>query len=134
MEQYILDTNICIALLKNKFGVRSKINEVGLHNCHISVLTIGELYYGAYKSANVENHLKDVDVIAKLFGKIHLSDSVMDTYGKIKADLNKKGMRIDDVDLLIGASALSCEYTLVTDNTKHLIRVPNIKIINWIDR
>lgn len=46
MEQYILDTNICIALLKNQYGIREKIKSVGLSNCYISVLTIGELYYG----------------------------------------------------------------------------------------
>lgn len=126
MEQYILDTNICIALLKNQYGIREKIKSVGLSNCYISVLTIGELYYGAYNSSNVAKHLKDVDVITSLFGRINVSDLVMNVFGRIKADLNKKGMRIDDVDLLIGASALSNGYVLVSDNTKHLMRIPEL--------
>ena len=134
MEQYILDTNICIALLKNQYGIREKIKSVGLSNCYISVLTIGELYYGAYNSSNVAKHLKDVDVITSLFGRINVSDLVMNVFGRIKADLNKKGMRIDDVDLLIGASALSNGYVLVSDNTKHLMRIPEIRITNWIER
>lgn len=134
MEQYILDTNICIALLKNQYGIREKIKSVGLSNCYISVLTIGELYYGAYNSPNVAKHLKDVDVITGLFGRINVSDLVMNVFGRIKADLSKKGMRIDDVDLLIGASALSNGYVLVSDNTKHLMRIPDIRITNWIER
>ena len=134
MEQYILDTNICIALLKNQYGIREKIKSVGLSNCYISVLTIGELYYGAYNSSNVAKHLKDVDVITSLFGRINVSDLVMNVFGRIKADLNKNGMRIDDVDLLIGASALSNGYVLVSDNTKHLMRIPEIRITNWIER
>ena len=133
MEQYILDTNICIALLKNQYGIREKIKSVGLSNCYISVLTIGELYYGAYNIPNVAKHLKDVNVIIGLFCRINVSDLVMNVFGRIKADLSKKGMRIDDVDLLIGASALSNGYVLVSDNTKHLMRIPDIRITNWIE-
>lgn len=134
MEQYILDTNICIALLKNQYHIREMVNSVGLVNCHISILTIGELYYGAYKSTNIEKHLKDVDLISNLFDKVFLSDSVMDRFGEIKAVLSQKGLRIDDMDLLIGASATSNDFTLVTDNVKHLERIPEIKITNWIKR
>lgn len=88
----------------------------------------------SYNSSNVAKHLKDVDVITSLFGRINVSDLVMNVFGRIKADLNKKGMRIDDVDLLIGASALSNGYVLVSDNTKHLMRIPEIRITNWIER
>jgi tRNA(fMet)-specific endonuclease VapC len=55
-------------------------------------------------------------------------------YADIKAGLRERGELIDDFDLLIGASAVKSKLILVTENIKHLKRIPNIKIENWINR
>jgi len=50
MKQYLLDTNICISMFKNKQGIREKILDVSLTNCFVSEITLAELFYGAAKS------------------------------------------------------------------------------------
>lgn len=54
-SQYLLDTNICIYLLKKRFDVESRIGHVGIQNCFISEITLAELYYGASNSGHKEN-------------------------------------------------------------------------------
>ena len=65
---YLLDTCICIALLKKNQNVIQHIREVGTHNCKISDITLAELYFGAFKSGK-EKHFNDVSEISKLFDK-----------------------------------------------------------------
>ena len=59
MAKYLLDTDTCIAMFKNRGGVREKIIEVGCRNCYVSDITLAELYYGAAKSERPE-HIDDV--------------------------------------------------------------------------
>lgn len=49
MAKYLLDTNICISLLKDKYGIREKVLDVSFEKCYVSEVTIAELYYGAAK-------------------------------------------------------------------------------------
>ena len=55
----------------------------------------------------------------------------MDTFGELKAWLVKHDKAIDDFDLLIASTAISCGYTLVSNNEKHFKRIPGLDIINW---
>ena len=66
-KKYLLDTNICISLLKSRYGIREEIINRGFHNCFISEITIAELYYGASKSKNKEQTVKDVDFVSEKF-------------------------------------------------------------------
>ena len=63
MKQYLLDTNICISMFKNKQGIREKILDVSLTNCFVSEVTLAELFYGAAKSGR-EEHFKDVEMVS----------------------------------------------------------------------
>lgn len=132
-QKYLLDTNICIFLLKNQYDIRKKIIEVGTTNCYISEITIAELYYGASKSKQKKERLKDVNFITEKFKVLPIYPALT-VFGDIRAELEEKGKRIDDFDLLIGATAIKNDVVLVTDNIKHLERLPNIKIENWIER
>lgn len=129
MSKYLLDTTVCIALIRHNQQVIDKIMDVGIQNCLISEITIAELYYGACKSGKA-SHFNDVSLIQELFETVPLYPSLQ-TYGEIKTALELKGMRIDEFDLLIGATALSNSMTLVTHNTKHLGRIPGIIIQDW---
>ena len=60
MSNYLLDTDICIFFLKGHQKVKEKIQEVGIANCYISEITIGELFYGAFNSEHKEKHIKEV--------------------------------------------------------------------------
>ena len=66
-KKYLLDTNICISMLKNKYGVRETILKVKPENCYVSEITLGELYFGASFSNNKEERLKDVAFIINHF-------------------------------------------------------------------
>ena len=132
-QKYLLDTNICIFLLKDAYGLRDRVSQIGVENFAVSEITIGELFYGASKSERKEERLKDVERIMKMFVVLPIFPAWSD-YGSIKASLETKGERIDDFDLLIGATAIANGLTMVTDNVKHLGRIPGIKLENWVDR
>ena len=131
--KYLLDTNICISLLKNKYGIRDAILKAKTKNCFVSEITIAELYYGAAKSNNPQERTKDVDFIVSHFGIVPIFRA-LPLYGELKAKLEFEGNRIDDFDILIGTTAIVNGMVMVTDNIKHLGRLPGIKIENWTNR
>jgi len=128
--KYLLDTDICIFFLKNKFKVKEKIIEAGVENCFLSEITIAELKYGAQKSSNFKKHSKEVEKIEKLFSILPIYGS-LDLFAEEKVILQKQGNLIPDFDLLIGVTSIANDLILVTNNEKHLHRIQNIKIENW---
>lgn len=130
---YLLDTNICISMLKNKYGVREAISKVNAKNCYVSEVVLGELYFGASFSNNKNERLKDVAFIIEHFKVIPISET-LPLFGDMKAELKRKGTLIDDFDILIGCAAIVSNLTMVTDNVKHLERLPGIVIENWTKR
>ena len=131
--EYLLDTNICIFYLQGKYNVPAKILKAGRKNCFISEITVAELLYGASCSQNKEKHLKEVEDLISLFTTLPIYPA-LHTFADTKAQLRTSGMLIDDFDLLIGATALANGLTLISDNLKHLSRIPNLKCKNWVQR
>ncbi len=129
MVKYILDTTACVALIRGNKNVLNTIFERGEENCMVSEMTIAELFYGASKSGR-PSQFQDVQYILDSFEIVPVFPSLR-TYGKIKSHLEAKGMRIDEFDLLIGSTALDNSMTLVTHNTKHFQRIPNIRLEDW---
>ena len=97
----------------------------------VSVISYGELVFGAKKSSAVEKNLQTVEAVKSIFPLIDVDADVMDVFGGIKTHTQKTGKVIDDMDLLIAASAISNKMTLVTHNTKHFENIPNLKITDW---
>jgi tRNA(fMet)-specific endonuclease VapC len=128
---YLLDTCVCIALIKQVPSVVEHIRKVGVSECKISDLTIGELYFGAFKSGRKE-HFDDVIEIDKLFEQYPTTYSMRE-YGDVRWQLDRMGKRIDSIDLLIGVTALHEDLTLVTGNVKHFERIPGLRIENWME-
>jgi tRNA(fMet)-specific endonuclease VapC len=130
---YLLDTNICVFLFRDKFGLQNRINEVGLNNCSISEISVAELIYGAKKSMRPE---KNIDLIEKLLlqVKVYPISSTLYLYGEEKARLSRSGEIISDFDLLIGCTAIKHNCILVTENIKEFKRIQNLKIENWVNR
>ena len=100
-----------------------------LTNCFVSEITLAELFYGAAKSGR-EEHFKDVEMVIRMF-KVLPVYPCLRLYGGMKAELEAKGMRIDEFDLLIGATAVFNKMVMVTSNVKHFERIPEIQIENW---
>lgn len=128
--KYLLDTNICIYFLKGQFDLIAKLKKVKFENLYISEITIAELKYGAAKSEYPEKNKEVVERLISNFKQIPIFKS-LDIYADEKARLRRSGQIVDDFDLLIGATAISNEMVLVTNNEKHLSRLSGIKIENW---
>jgi len=128
--RYLLDTNICIYLLKGQFNIDKKIEEVGLEFCYISEITIAELKYGIEKSDKKE---KNREVINKLISRFTLLPiyTAFDVYAREKARLKTKGQILDDFDLLIGSTAIANQMVLVTRNISDFDRLNDIHIEDW---
>jgi len=130
LKQFLLDTNICIYFIKGLYELKSKFEDVGPENCFISEITLAELKFGVAKSQAkkknqqaLENFLSGVQILP-IF-------PALDIYASEKARLQKSGKVIDDFDLLIGATAVSFDLVMVTNNTNHFNRIKDIKLEDW---
>jgi len=128
--KYLLDTNICIYYLKGLYNLKEKINNVGSENCYISEITVAELKFGVENSKQKKKNKEVLDIFLNGI-KIVPIFNALDLYAVEKSRLRKKGKTVDDFDLLIGASAVSNNMILVTNNIKHFENIKNIKIENW---
>jgi tRNA(fMet)-specific endonuclease VapC len=97
----------------------------------ISVITYGELIHGAKKSRDIQKNTATVRRISELFPVVEVTKAIMETFGDIKAVLQRQGNIIDDMDLIIAATAITMNYTLVTNNESHFSRVSDLRIENW---
>ena len=130
MKKYLLDTNICIYFLKGQFDLHRKIKERGEENCFLSEITIAELKFGAENSIYKELNRKKHEAFQAKF-KILPIFPALDIYAKEKARLKTKGRMLDDFDLLIGATAIYNNLTLVTRNVSDFDRLDGIVIEDW---
>ena len=128
---FLLDTDIIIYSLKGLPKVVENIQINADEPKALSVISYGELVYGAYKSAQVSSNLAKVHRLRDFFPVIDASSSILECFGSIKAYLSKKGITVDDFDLLIGSTAITCGYTLVTNNERHFKKIPDLKMVNW---
>jgi len=132
MAKYLLDTNICVYFLRGKKLIVEQILDKGIDNCFISEITVAELFYGVEcDEYNFNENRKKVNEFIDILTVIPISTILLE-YAKQKAILRKEGNLIDDMDLFIGSTATANNMVLVTDNEKHLNRLSNIKIENWI--
>lgn len=130
MKQYLLDTNICIFFIKGKYNLIHKIKVVGEEHCFISEMTVAEMKYGIENSKTPEIMRPIVETFLSKFIVIPIYDA-FDIYAEEKAKLRKKGMLVDEFDLLIGATAIKHNMVMVTNNVAHLGRLENIEIEDW---
>lgn len=136
MSQFLLDTNICVHLLKNEYGIKEKIAEVGVKLCFLSEITLAELLYGIENSEPTkrENNIERFDNLCALFSERTLSISnVLYEYARQKANVKRMGRPVGEFDLLIGVTAIVHGLTLVTRNTKDFLHLEGIQLENWID-
>lgn len=112
------------------YDLKSKFEEVGPENCFISEITLAELKFGVAKSKAKEKNQKALDNFLSGIQLLPIFPA-LDIYAEEKARLQKSGKIIDDFDLLIGATAVSFDLVMVTNNTNHFNRIKDIKLENW---
>lgn len=130
--KYLLDTNICIYLIKQKSeNLINKIKEFDIEELCISTITIAELEYGIQKSSYPErNRLALIEFLVP-FKILDFNQEATLDYGEIRADLEKEGRIIGPMDLLIAAHARSNDLIVVTNNEKEFNRVKGLEVENW---
>ncbi|MBI4650087.1 PIN domain-containing protein [Candidatus Desantisbacteria bacterium] len=129
--KYLLDTDTMIYYLKGEESVKQKILMIGLENISISIITLFELYYGAYNSKKIDENIQRIDKIKEIILVFGIDSSIFHHFGKIKSSLRKTGKIIGDFDLIIGITVLSKNMILVTNNIEHFSRIEGIVIENW---
>ncbi len=128
---FLLDTDTIIYSLKGNDSVVRNLTAHQRDPLRISVISLMELYYGAYKSEKTTANLAKVRRIENAFDIISVDFSIAETFGMIKSQLEFQGTPLDDFDLVIAASALAHNLILVTNNEKHFQRVEGLELDNW---
>lgn len=130
--RFLLDTNICIYIRqKRPEDVLRRFRKLDPGEAVISVITFGELLYGAAKSAQRATALERLRELVNLLPAMALPETAAEAYGTIRADLEAKGKTIGNNDLWIAAHAIAAGLTLVTNNEREFRRVRGLKMQNW---
>lgn len=129
VRQYLLDTNVLIDMFKGNERVQERIFRAEFHNCFVSEITLAELYVGAFKGGRPKQ-LQEIGFVRKRF-KILPITNALEMYARLRVHLERKGIPIDDFDMLIAATALTEDLALVTHNLQHFERIDGLKIEDW---
>lgn len=130
--RYLLDTNICIYIAQERPPqVLERFEELEPGEAVVSVITWGELRYGAEKSMHRERVVQSLDEFSALVSVEPVPKAAGKEYGAIRAALEAKGTPIGNNDLWIAAHARTARLTLVTNNENEFQRVQDLKIENW---
>lgn len=133
MIKYMLDTNICIYIIKRKpANVIERFRQTEISQVGISSITLSELEYGIVKSSKPDQNRFALAQFLAPMEILSYNDNAAQKYGKLRSFLEKQGAPIGSLDMLIAAHALSIDCVLVTNNEKEFNRVPNLNIDNWV--
>ena len=130
--KYLLDTNICIYLIKKQYPeIIAKVLKIGFNNINISTITLAELEYGVANSKRSFEAQTALLEFTLPFEIIDYTYSAASLYGKIRKELKDKGQPISDMDMLIASVAMANDLIVVTNNEKEFKRISGLKIENW---
>lgn len=130
---YMLDTNICIYVIKKRPPkLLEKFNTIENNSLCVSVVTYAELSYGVQRSAQKKLNQSVLDDFVSLLDILPWDPGAAREYGKIRSDLESKGTPIGNMDMLIAAHALSNNCVLVSNNLREFKRIQKLKCENWV--
>ena len=130
---YMLDTNICIYILKRRpTAVLEKFEKVRKDQICLSVITYAELKFGAEKSSSKEMNQKILEEFSDRLKVLLWDEGAANHCAKIRHYLERHGIPIGNMDLMIASHARSLGYRLVTNNVREFERVPDLTLENWI--
>jgi len=126
----ILDSDHCVALLRGRLDLREHVSldqELG-----VTAISVGELVHGVHKSARVQENLARWSVLLAALTVLPYDERAARCFGRIKAELERAGSRLSDLDLQIASIALECSAPLVTHNQRHFRRIPELVLEDWL--
>lgn len=125
MVKYLLDTSSLINILNGKSSFVGLLGDIPLGMCSLSVITVGEVLEGVEKDSRKE---KEADNIFSKFKLLDIDREVCEKFAGIRKDLRKRGQLIDNMDILIGSTALVHKLTIITGNRRDFERVKGLKL------
>jgi tRNA(fMet)-specific endonuclease VapC len=132
--RYLLDTNICIYIAKQKpLNVLNKFEQMEIGSMAISIISYGELLYGAMKSNQPKKTISLLKELTGLIPPLPLPTDAAESYGYIRSELEKQGKPIGNNDLWIASHALAMNLIIVTNNHREFSRIPKLQVENWVD-
>jgi tRNA(fMet)-specific endonuclease VapC len=131
--KYMLDTNICIYIIKqNPIQVKEKFETISAGDICISSITVAELAYGIEKSRHQDRNRAALERFLTALVVVSFDALAAVQFGKIRRLLETAGTPIGAYDLLIAAHAQSLDLSLVTNNQREFSRIPKLKVENWV--
>jgi len=131
--RYLLDTNTCIYIIKRSpEQVMLRFKRLRVGDVGVSAITVCELQFGVSNSSQPERNQR---ALTEFLGPLEILDfpaAASVVYGDIRTRLQRAGTPIGSYDLLLAAHALQRELTLVTNNVREFLRVPDLRTENWI--
>lgn len=132
---YLFDTDTLSNLLKKSPSpnLLVRLQKVARKDQFTTAITIGEMVYGAYKSERSEYFLEKLDkLLLPNLTILAFDEAAARQYGVLRANLEKAGTPVSEPDLRIASICLVHNLTLITGNTKHFVKVPELKMENWL--
>ena len=132
---YLFDTDVLSATLKPRppAALLRRLAHVPAAEQHVSTMTIAEIVYGACRSTRPAHFLRQLtDVLLPELQVVDFDAAAAFHAGRLRAELEGKGVPLPWPDLQIAAICLARDLTLVTANTRHFVRVPGLRVENWL--
>lgn len=129
---YLIDTDWVIEFLKGREPVTQTLATLAQAGLAITLFTYGEVYEGIYFGRNPEESERAFQAFLRGVDVIPLTQATMRRYARIRGELRSRGLLIGDIDILIAATALEYDLTLLTSNTRHYQRIPNLKLYSSV--
>jgi tRNA(fMet)-specific endonuclease VapC len=127
----IMDSDHCVALLRGQLDLRGRIPPT--ERLAVTAIGVGELMHGVFKSSRVDENLARLGVLLGAVTVLPYDEMAASLFGRIKADLERAGETLGDLDLQIASIALEHGVPLITHNRRHFQRVPGLAIEDWLE-
>ncbi len=126
--EYLLDTSWILQVLAGQPEAATQHRRLNLSRVAVSYVSFGEIYEVAFNYANPQAHLASFRQFLAPFTRLNLNEPIMERFAEIRAYLRRRGQMISDFDILLGATALHHNLTVLTYNRKHFARIPDVKL------
>ena len=128
--RYLLDTDWAIEYLHNVERVITRLDELRPEGIGLSIISVAELYQGAFYARDPEAGRRALSAFLEPIPVVHLDDEICQIFAWERGRLKAAGTPIGDFDLLIGATALRYNLTVLTNNRRHFGRLTDLNIIS----
>jgi tRNA(fMet)-specific endonuclease VapC len=125
---YLVDTDWIIDFLKGKGPAVQLLESLAQEGAALSLITYGEIYEGIYYGKNRRRHEEGFTALLQVVEVLSLDQPILEEFARIRGQLRAQGRLIGDFDLLIAATAIYHNLTLVTQNTRHFNRIADLKL------